>query len=219
VRHRLAELFADAARGRFPPADGTVEVVGSPPGRSDAVVAFTGYNVVACSAARERVLALLEGDDPVAAPMRAGFLHRLGELIGAEPGMVDVVLVAPAAARSAPPPLARADAAENARVTRALRYRDDLAVYRSDGGVLTLGRGLAGRLEVSIGVEPSARVRGVGRALAEAAVALAPPGEPVFAQVSPGNAASLRAFLAAGYRPIGSEVLYLSRAQAQIGSA
>jgi RimJ/RimL family protein N-acetyltransferase len=32
----------------------------------------------------------------------------------------------------------------------------------------------------------------------------------VFAQVAPGNAASLRAFLAAGFRPIGSEVLFLT---------
>jgi hypothetical protein len=35
-----------------------------------------------------------------------------------------------------------------------------------------------------------------------------PEGEYVFAQASPGNAASVRAVLAAGYRPIGSEVLF-----------
>jgi hypothetical protein len=35
-----------------------------------------------------------------------------------------------------------------------------------------------------------------------------PPAEPVFAQVAPGNAGSLRAVLAAGYRPIGGEVLF-----------
>ena len=68
---------------------------------------------------------------------------------------------------------------------------------------------MAGRVEVSVEVEPEARARGLGRSLARAALALAPAGEPVFAQVSPGNAASLRAFLAAGYRPIGSEVLFL----------
>jgi len=33
-------------------------------------------------------------------------------------------------------------------------------------------------------------------------------GEPLFAQVAPGNAASLRAFLAAGFVPIGAEVLF-----------
>jgi hypothetical protein len=42
-----------------------------------------------------------------------------------------------------------------------------------------------------------------------AARALIPPGEPVFGQVAPGNARSLRAVLAAGFKPIGSEVLFL----------
>ena len=40
-----------------------------------------------------------------------------------------------------------------------------------------------------------------------AGLAAVPPGETVWAQVSPGNAQSLRAFLACGFVPIGSEVL------------
>lgn len=44
-----------------------------------------------------------------------------------------------------------------------------------------------------------------------AARALVPEGEIAFAQVAPGNASSLRAFLAAGFSPIGSEVLFLTR--------
>ena len=48
----------------------------------------------------------------------------------------------------------------------------------------------------------------IRRALADAARSLSD-GEPVFAQVSPGNVSSLRAFLAADYRPIASEVLFL----------
>jgi hypothetical protein len=36
---------------------------------------------------------------------------------------------------------------------------------------------------------------------------LVPAGEPVFAAVAPGNACSLRAFLAAGFTPVGSEVI------------
>jgi L-amino acid N-acyltransferase YncA len=74
-----------------------------------------------------------------------------------------------------------------------------------------VGRGLAGRLEVSIEVDPARRGRGIGEALAAGARSLAPDGEPIFAQVAPGNVASLRAFLAAGYRPICSEVLFLRR--------
>jgi hypothetical protein len=34
------------------------------------------------------------------------------------------------------------------------------------------------------------------------------PGDVLFAQAAPGNAASLRALLAAGFRPIGSEALF-----------
>ena len=92
---------------------------------------------------------------------------------------------------------------------RALRYRDDVRVWRTpDGsGHLLVGRGLAGRWETAFEVEPSARGKGLGRALAAAATSFVPPGEPVFAQVSPGHAASLRAVIAAGYRPVCSEVL------------
>jgi hypothetical protein len=35
-----------------------------------------------------------------------------------------------------------------------------------------------------------------------------PPGEPLWAQVSPANVASLRMFLAGGYRPVAAEVLF-----------
>jgi len=37
---------------------------------------------------------------------------------------------------------------------------------------------------------------------------MVPDGEPVFMQTAPGNAASLRALLAAGYSPVGSEILF-----------
>jgi hypothetical protein len=57
-------------------------------------------------------------------------------------------------------------------------------------------------------VEPAHRGNGLGRRLARASRRLVPDGEPVFAQVSPGNAASLRSCLAAGFTPIGSEVLF-----------
>ena len=76
--------------------------------------------------------------------------------------------------------------------------------------VVVLGRGLAGRREVSLEIDEAARGRGLGRRLLLGARSLIPEGDVVFAQVAPGNAASLRAFLAAGFRPIGSEVLFLT---------
>jgi GNAT superfamily N-acetyltransferase len=81
---------------------------------------------------------------------------------------------------------------------------------RDGGGVLLLGRGLAGRWEVAFEVEPDRRDRGLGRALAIAARHLVPRDQPLFAQVTPGNVASVRVLLAAGYAPIASEVLLFS---------
>ena len=88
-------------------------------------------------------------------------------------------------------------------MARALRYRDEPAAWTDPDrlGVLVLGRGLAGRLEVAFEVDPAARNRGLGRLLVAAARHLTPPGEPLFAQVAPGNAASLRVVGAAGFPP------------------
>jgi RimJ/RimL family protein N-acetyltransferase len=92
----------------------------------------------------------------------------------------------------------------------ALRYRTGVQAWTDPrrAGMLLLGAGLAGRRELAFEVEPAWRNRGLGRRLAAAARHLTPPGEPLFAQVAPGNAASLRAVLAAGFRPLGAEVLF-----------
>jgi hypothetical protein len=80
----------------------------------------------------------------------------------------------------------------------------------ADGsGLLVVGRGLAGRWEAAFEVSGSSRGRGLGRTLAAVSMLAVPRGERVFVQVAPGNAASLRAVLAAGFHPIGAEVLFL----------
>jgi len=203
----------DAASGRFPPADLKVEVLGPPAGRADAVVAFSGHNLVAATVDPDEVRAHLPNDDP-GAPMSPAFLTWLGSRLRTEPGVLDVVLVAAADnAPSAKPLVRRDDANAHDRVQRAQQYRSDVEVYsdREHSGVVIIGRGLAGRLEVSIEVDPEHRGGGIGSALARSALSLVSPGEHLFAQVSPGNVASLRAFLHAGYRPICSEVLFLRR--------
>jgi hypothetical protein len=100
-----------------------------------------------------------------------------------------------------------ADDAIHPRVERALRYRTDVRVWTCEHGIVILGRGLADRWETAIEVNAGSHNKGYGRALATAARHLVPEGRPVWGQVAPGNASSLRAFLAAGYTPVGSEVI------------
>jgi GNAT superfamily N-acetyltransferase len=101
----------------------------------------------------------------------------------------------------------RFDAADHPRVRYATSLRQAVRVYGDERGLITLSAGLAGRRELSVEVAPHGQGRGWGRSLLTDALGLVPPGEPVFAAVSPGNARSLRAFLAVGFVPIGSEVI------------
>lgn len=208
--HRLVRLLREAAQDRFPPGDLEVEILGSPPGPSDAVVAFSGHNVIAADVDPEEARAHLPGEDP-GGPMSAPYLTWLGLQLGAPPGSLDLVLVADGGGSTT---LVRTDGvAGHERVARARSYRSAVKTWTDpDGrGLVVIGRGLAGRWEVSLEVEPRWRGRGLGVGLARAALGCVPAGEPLFAQVAPGNVASVRAFLRAGYRPIGSEVLFLRR--------
>jgi L-amino acid N-acyltransferase YncA len=76
--------------------------------------------------------------------------------------------------------------------------------------VVILGRGVAGRWETAIEVDEDVRHRGLGRALATAARHLIPDGKPVWSQQAAGNARSVRAFQAAGFRPVGAEALLIA---------
>jgi hypothetical protein len=208
-RHPLAVLLADAARGAFPAADGTLAVVAAPTPYRAAVVAFTAHSVVAVDLPADEVRAHLPDQD-FGAPMTAAFLTWLGQRLETRPGMLDVVLVHVGAPESGLQLIPRAQGPDHPRVARAQQYRQDVQVF-SDleaSGVVTLGRGLVGRWEISLELAPAARNHGLGRTMIASARALVPVDEPVFAQVSPGNAQSLRAFLSAGFRPICSEVLF-----------
>jgi GNAT superfamily N-acetyltransferase len=210
VRERLLRLLEDAARGVPPPADGVVEVWPAPEGPVDAVLAFTAHHVVAAAVDPGLVAGRLPAGD-LSAPVSAAFLGWLGERLGSRPGSLDVVLAAEGQGGAPPLDLTPAVGLDrHRRVARSLLYRDDLQVWTAQegAGVLVLGRGLAGRREVAFEVDPARRNRGLGRLLVTAARHLTPAGEPLFAQVAPGNAASLRVVEAAGFRPIGAEVLF-----------
>ncbi|MCI0688483.1 MAG: hypothetical protein L0Y54_14795 [Sporichthyaceae bacterium] len=209
----IGALMAEIAAGRMPAPDAGVEVVPAPSTTHAAVLAFTAHHLIAADVPDDWVQARVR-HDPFTAPTSPEFLLALGDRIGRPAGMVDVVFGAPAAdPDSAPLELRRAGENGSGRVERARRYRRAVQAWETADGaaVLVLGRGLGGRWEASYEVQPAQRGRGLGRLLAATARCLVPPGATVFLQASPGNAASMRAAIGAGYTVIGAEVLFGGR--------
>ncbi|MEQ4207188.1 GNAT family N-acetyltransferase [Actinopolymorpha sp. B17G11] len=203
----LARVFADVEAGRLPPADGSLHVVPPPSSHTSAVVGFTAHIVVAADVDPDWVDSLVPAGD-LSAPLNPPFLSALCARLDRRINAIDMVTLATPLGGEPPLPLERLDDADHPRVRRAHRYRDDVRVWSVEGGVLILGRGLAGRWEAAFEVDPAHRGRGLGRALAMSARHLVgSDAVAVWAQVTPGNAASVRALLAAGYRPVGSEAL------------
>jgi hypothetical protein len=210
--HPLAELIGRCADGAFPQPDGGWHRVRPWRPGVEAVLAFTGHAVLAVGddvsdrrldglgvdgiggAHHPRVLVDLAGPD--------GWIDSL-----------DALLVRRAGPRSDagadPEPLVpRPDLADHSRAHWARAVRDEVSVWgypdRSRSSVATLSSGIGGLTELSVELEADERGRHRGRDFVAAAVAAAHRGDLVAAAVAPGNAASLRAFLAAGFAVIGS---------------
>jgi hypothetical protein len=169
----------------------------------EAVVSFTGHAVLAT--------ALTPADFDDLAPDGFGaalvppVLQRLAGARGSV-GVLDATLVGHGQGGGDLP--ARNDLNDHPRVRHARGLRRGVRVHGDERGLVTLAEGLAGRLEVSVEVDTDTRSGvGAGRGLVLEALRLVPAGEPVFAAVSPGNARSLRLFLALGFQPLGSEIL------------
>ena len=74
-----------------------------------------------------------------------------------------------------------------------------------------VSRGLGGLTELSFELEPQRRGTGSGATLISDALSTIPAGQLVIAAIAPGNAASLRAALTAGFVPLGSTQLFRRR--------
>ncbi|MFD8259941.1 hypothetical protein ACFV19_13575, partial [Streptomyces griseoluteus] len=151
------------------------------------VLAFTAHSVVFTDEDPRWVRGALAAVDcdPLAAPMNPVFLASHMARTGRGAETVDALLVgAPLPGRPALA-LREIEDAGHPRVRYARGRRDAVRVWTADGGVLVMGRGVGGRLEVSVDVDDGARHRGLGRALVTAA--RQPAAEPVWAQVSPGS--------------------------------
>lgn len=189
----LLAVLLSAAAGEFPPADGRAVFLPPLPNGHAAVVSLTGRVYLATE---HRI----SGLDGFGSALRPSVLQRLAGPAG-EIGTLDVTLAADGLGGGDLP--ARSDLTDHPRVRHALALREEVRVYGDDRGLATVAEGLAGRTEISV----EAFQAGAGRGLIREALRLVPAGEPVFAAVAPGNARSLRAFLAEGFVPLGSEVI------------
>ncbi|MGC9544229.1 N-acetyltransferase family protein [Streptomyces sp. UG1] len=207
MAENLRDILDAAARGVFPPPDGRTTVVPQPCPRNAGVVAFTAHSVVFTDEDPQWVYDTLRrvDCDPLAATMNPVFLAALMERTGRTTETVDSVLVGDPLPGEPPLALKEIEDAGHPRIVYARRRRDEVRAWTVQGAVLVMGRGVAGRLEVSVEVDEGVRHRGLGRLLVAAARHLV--AEPLWAQVAPGNARSVRAFQAAGYRPVGAELL------------
>jgi RimJ/RimL family protein N-acetyltransferase len=211
----LADILRGIEGGTFPTPDLEVEVVPAPSEREACVVAFTAHIVVAADVTPEWVAERVPAGD-LSAPLNPPFLFALEQLTGRRVNAIDAMLLAPALSDAGERAIAVDGLTEftdrrHPRIERAWRYRDGVRAYADPyGGLVVIGTGLAGRLECALEVPERERGKGHGRRLARAARALIPADAHIWAQVSPGNAASLRTFLAAGYTPVGSEALLTS---------
>ena len=212
AKEQLSAILRDAAKGTFPPADGGVTVLPQPTARDAGVWGFTAHAVVFADVDQDWVASQLPAGD-LGAPLGPPFLQALSAATSRRPGSIDMLCFAEPLPGPPPIDLTPEPDLSHPRISRALSYRDDVRAWRTaDGsGVVLHGRGVTGRRETAIEVDENRRSRGLGRALAASARHLAEPGEPLWAQVAPANAASVRAFLAAGFTPVGAEILLARR--------
>ncbi len=213
-RDDLAGVLRLAAAGVFPPVDGGWRRARPWREGLEAVVALTGRAYLAVGD---------DVDDATLAALRpdgTGGAHHPRVVIAlAAGGWVDVldVLLATSGGGEQRPDLRgdpdrrvveRPDLADHPRAVAARRLRDDVRVLGRPGdgrSLVTVSRGVAGLTELGAEAAPGTD----GSLLVADVVAGLPAGSTVLAAVAPGNARSLRSFLRAGMRPVGSVQLYL----------
>jgi GNAT superfamily N-acetyltransferase len=209
----LADLITAAADGRFPEADGGWQRVPLWRPGLEAIIAFTAHAVLAVAPdiPDQRLISLgVDGFGGAHDP-------RLITALAGPDGWIDsldMLMAGRGTGRTGEPPrlVARPDLATHPRAAFAARIRDRVRPMgyadRRRGALALISCGIAGLTELSFELEPQRRGRGGGSELVRDALTAIPAGQLVMAAVAPGNAASVRALLAAGFVPLGSLQLF-----------
>jgi hypothetical protein len=179
----------------------------------EAIVAFTGHAVFAVQPdITGHLLASLGADG-------FGGAHdpRLITKLAGPDGWIDsldMLMAAHGTGRPGDTPalVDRPDLAGHPRVEFAAGLRDQPRImgYRDPrrSALVIISTGIAGLTELSFELESGHRGTGGGATLARDALSVVPSGQLAVAAVAPGNAASVRALLAAGFTPLGSLQLF-----------
>lgn len=145
------------------------------------------------------------GCDALAAAVNPRFLAAFMDRTGRSHDTVDLLLAAAPAPGRPAVGLAEIGDPCHPRVVRARRHRDDVRVWTAGGGCSSSGAGSRdGWRPPSRSTRAYGTAGWAGRSRRRRDSSC---GEPVWVQVAPGNARGLRAFQAAGYRPVGAEAL------------
>jgi hypothetical protein len=209
--HPVAAALTAAACGTFPEADGSWARVTPWRRGVEGVVALTGHALLAVGddVPDERLVALgADGFGGASNPRLVATLAGSGWI-----DVLDLVLVAHGcgSGRAVEGLVPRPDLDDHPRARLAARIRSGVTTFgygaHDDRTVVTLGAGLGGLPEVGIELDPAQRH--TGSEVLRAALGLVPVGDVVVAACAPGNARAVRAFLGAGFTPVGSVQLWL----------
>lgn len=179
----------------------------------EAVIAFTGHAVFAVQPdVTDRLLASLGADG-------FGGAHdpRLITALAGSDGWIDSLDILMAARGTGRPGVTpaladRPDLAGHPRAEWAAGIRDHRRIvgYQDPrrSALAVISTGIAGLAELSFELEPGRRGTGGGAKLTRDMLSAVPSGQLAVAAVAPGNAASVRALLASGFKPLGSLQLF-----------
>lgn len=206
----------EATRGEFPDDGSDVEVGPALAGPCDAVAFLPGRTVVAADVDEQWVtdeLARERQRGPEDASTGLGrFVAAMAARLGDPPTYASVLTAAPHRAAVIGGRFRRTGRADPGWAA----YRTDVTSYHYDSpsvaGDVDVGRGPGGRWDVFVRVDREARGGGGGsRQLLAAALTLVPPGEELYGAAPVHDIRALRTMLAGGFRPVCTEVLFLTR--------
>lgn len=215
--HPYVQRLHQATMGDYVEYTRDVEVGPALPGPCDAVAFLPGRTLVAADVDEDWVGQQLVAqrdrrpEDPSTG--LGQFLAALTERLGSPPTYASVLATAPHRAAFLAGKFKKVKESDPGWSP----YRTDVTTYLYDSpsitGYVDLGRGPGGRWDAFVRVDRDARDHSGGgsRQLLTAALTMVPKGEELYGAAPVHDIRALRTMLAGGFRPICTEVLFLTR--------